>query len=136
MIQHRDTLMSGANLFQQFNQHQRSNFVTVVLQKANSFKQLCGFCISACGMLVRETAQSSAKPFVKGAFISSIVESAFIGVVRIIIKRFVQLFESPKSGFTLYRCDPTPVIRFDIDFYRASGGIFFHVYSSICRQPA
>jgi hypothetical protein len=136
MIQHRDTLMSGANLLQQFNQHQRSNFVIVVLQKANSFNRLCGFCISACEMSVRRTAQSSRKPFVKGAFISSIVESAFIGVVRSILKRFVQLLGSPNSGFNWYRCDPIPVIRFDIDFYRASGGIFFHVYSSVRRQPA
>jgi hypothetical protein len=122
MIQHRDTLMSGANLLQQFNQRWHSIFAILVLQKASSFNQLCGFCISSCEMLVRRTAQSSRKPFVKGAFISSIVESSivestFIGVVRSITKGFAQLFGSPKLGFNLYRCNPTNVIFFDIDSY-------------------
>lgn len=117
MIQHRDTLMSGAILLQQFNQHWRSNFVILMLQRISSLNQLCGFCISFCEMLVRRTAQSSKKPFVKGAFISSIVESAFIGAVRSVAQRSVQPSGNSKSGFNVYRCDPIHVIFFDIDFY-------------------
>lgn len=111
MIQHRDTLMSGAYLLQRFDQHQRSNFVILVLQKVSSFNQRCRFRIPFCKVLVRRTAQLLGEPFVKGAFITSIVESAFIGVFHRIPKGFVQqVSEHLKLGFNLYRCNPTPVI--------------------------
>lgn len=102
MSQHHDTFMDGVDLLQRFNQRQRYILVISVLQEAGVFDLLCRSCILHCEMLLKRTVKLFKKPFVKGAFISSIVESTFIRVYRGIATRLVQLFGNSALGFSPY----------------------------------
>lgn len=81
-------------MLEQFNQRRYSFFDILVLPTVGLFDQLCKFCISYCGMLIEEVGVATKAPFIKSAFLSSIVKSCTVRLNQNAVELCMELLEN------------------------------------------